>query len=103
MSVDGRIKTGVPMQVFSIFSRIRGYWRWIQMLPSLRKFNADETAQERLKIIQFYDDHGEAETVKYFGGRTARRCGPGSNSFGEPVGNSRRCARTPPAPSTRAG
>jgi transposase InsO family protein len=67
MSVDGRIKTGVPMQRFSIFSRIRGYWRWIQMLPSLHKFTADETAQERLKIIQFYDEHGEAQTIKYFG------------------------------------
>lgn len=37
------------------------------MLPSLRKFSANEAAQERLKIIQFYDEHGEAETIKYFG------------------------------------
>ena len=37
------------------------------MLPSLRKFSANEVAQERLKIIQFYDDHGEAETKQYFG------------------------------------
>ena len=37
------------------------------MLASLRKFSADEVAQERLKIIQFYDEHGEAETIRYFG------------------------------------
>jgi len=37
------------------------------MIPSLRKFNANEAAQERLKIIQFYDAHGETETKKYFG------------------------------------
>lgn len=36
------------------------------MLPSLRKFSADEVAQERLKIIKFYAAHGEAETQKYF-------------------------------------
>ena len=38
------------------------------MVPSLRKFSADEVAQERLKIIQFYEEHGEAQTIKYFGG-----------------------------------
>ncbi len=37
------------------------------MLASLRKFSADEAAQERLKIIQFYDEHGETETIRYFG------------------------------------
>ncbi len=37
------------------------------MLSSLRKFHGDEVAQERLKIIQFYDEHGEAQTLKYFG------------------------------------
>lgn len=37
------------------------------MLASLRKFSADEAAQERLKMIQFYDQHGEAETLRYFG------------------------------------
>jgi putative transposase len=36
------------------------------MVPSLRKFSADEVTQERLKIIQFYDAHGEAETLTYF-------------------------------------
>ena len=37
------------------------------MLASLRKFAADEVAQERLKIIRFYDEHGEAQSRKYFG------------------------------------
>jgi hypothetical protein len=37
------------------------------MVPSLRKFNASEAAQEKLKIIQFYDAHGAEETKKYFG------------------------------------
>jgi hypothetical protein len=37
------------------------------MLASLRKFGADEVAQERLKIIRFYDEHGEAQSQKYFG------------------------------------
>ncbi len=36
------------------------------MLPSLRKFSANEVAQERLKIIEFYDEHGEAETQRFF-------------------------------------
>ena len=61
-----QIHTGVPMQLTSIFGRIRGYRRWSEMLSSLRKFSADEVAQERLKIIQFFDEHGEAETQKYF-------------------------------------
>src|SRR5574340_1209997 len=66
MSVYGRIQTGVPMHAFPIFSRMPNHWRWVKMLPSLRKFSASEIAQERLKIIQFYDEHGEAETKKYF-------------------------------------
>ena len=37
------------------------------MLSSLRKFSADEVAPERLKIIQFFEEHGEAETLRYFG------------------------------------
>ncbi len=37
------------------------------MLASLRKFSGDEVAQERWKILQFYEQHGEAETQLYFG------------------------------------
>ena len=67
MSKQFRIHTGVPMHTFSIFGRIPYYRRWVRMLASLRKFTADEVAQERLKIIRFYDEHGEAQSQKYFG------------------------------------
>ena len=62
-----RRKMGVPMHSFWLFGRIPDYRRSMRMLASLRKFSANEVAQERLKIIEFYDCHGEAETKKYFG------------------------------------
>ena len=37
------------------------------MLPSLRKINQSEVAQERLKIINFYHQYGEAATKIAFG------------------------------------
>ena len=37
------------------------------MLPSLQKFDASDLAQEKLKIIQFYDAYGEAATKAAFG------------------------------------
>jgi len=58
--------TGVPMHAFPIFDRI-DYRRWMDMLANLRRFAADEVARERMKIIQFYDEHGEAQSRKYFG------------------------------------
>ncbi|MFH1185382.1 MAG: hypothetical protein V1755_10145, partial [Chloroflexota bacterium] len=67
MSRRRGIHTGVPMRGFSIFDRMTGYRRWVQMLASLRKFAADEVAQERLKILRFYEEHGEAQSRKYFG------------------------------------
>jgi transposase InsO family protein len=39
----------------------------MQMLASLRKFAADQVAQERLKMIRFYEEHGETQSQKYFG------------------------------------
>jgi putative transposase len=39
----------------------------MQMLASLRKFSADQVAQERWKIMRFYDEYGEAQSQKYFG------------------------------------
>jgi hypothetical protein len=59
------------------------------MLPSLRKFNHSEVAQERLKIIQFYDEQGEAKTKKYFG-VNRKRSGPGSTSSSPRAVSSRR-------------
>ena len=67
MSGQRWAKTGVPMVGFSFSDRMPGYRRSMQMLASLRKFTSDEVAQERWKIIQFYAEHGEAETLKYFG------------------------------------
>ncbi len=37
------------------------------MLSSLHRFQQDEVAQQRLKIIQFYAKHGEAATREAFG------------------------------------
>jgi len=37
------------------------------MLSNLHHFAQDEIAQERLKIIQFYGEYGEAETKNAFG------------------------------------
>ena len=36
------------------------------MLPSLRRFDASEVAQERLRIINFYHQHGEVATKQAF-------------------------------------
>ncbi len=67
MSLQKRPHTGETMDIFFVLGRIPNYRRAIRMLSSLRKFSGDEVAQERLKIIQFYDEHGEAQTLKYFG------------------------------------
>lgn len=37
------------------------------MLKSLRRFSKDEAAQERLKILEFYGEHGEKTTKEAFG------------------------------------
>ena len=34
------------------------------MVSSLRRFNKDEAAKERLRIIEFYDEFGEKATGK---------------------------------------
>src|SRR3990167_9431544 len=58
---------GVPSKAYPIFSRIRGYWRWVNMLYSLRKFDSSEVAKERMKIITFYEQYGEKATKEAFG------------------------------------
>src|SRR5579883_1254099 len=47
---------------YKIFSRIKGYEEVKVMLKSLKKFSKDEIAQERLKIIEFYEKFGEKTT-----------------------------------------
>ncbi len=37
------------------------------MLSSLKKFSNNEVAQERLKIIKFYEQYGEKATKEAFG------------------------------------
>jgi transposase InsO family protein len=54
-------------RAYSVFSRIRGYRRYRQMLSSLRKFARDEVAQQRLRIMVFYDRYGEQATKEAFG------------------------------------
>jgi transposase InsO family protein len=54
-------------KAFPIFSRIRGYRRYQEMLSSLRRYARSEVAQERLRIIRFYDDYGEQATKEAFG------------------------------------
>ena len=50
-----------------IFSRIKGSKKMIKMIESLRRFDIDEVANQRLKIINFYNTHGELATVEAFG------------------------------------
>jgi transposase InsO family protein len=54
-------------RAYPIFSRIRGYRRVEEMLHSLRKFSKSEVAQERLRMISFYDRYGEKATKEAFG------------------------------------
>jgi transposase InsO family protein len=54
-------------KMYDIVSRIQGYRRWSSMLYSLRKFNENEIAEERLRIISFYDKHGEQASKEAFG------------------------------------
>ena len=54
-------------RAYPIFSWVRG-WRRIQgMLGSLQRFDESEVAQQRHKIIQFYEQYGEAATKEAFG------------------------------------
>jgi hypothetical protein len=46
---------------------MRGYRRFKKMLYSLRVFGRDEVAQQRMKIIKFYEQYGEEATKEAFG------------------------------------
>ena len=60
-------RTGVAMRARPIFGRMPGYRRLVGMLSSLHRFQQDEVAPQRLKIIQFYDKHGEQATREAIG------------------------------------
>ena len=59
--------TGVPTKAFFLFGRIRGWEEVRKMLSSLKRFTKNEVAQERLKILEFYQEYGEKATLKAFG------------------------------------
>jgi len=54
-------------KAYPIFSSIRGYRRFENMLYSLRHFDASEVSQQRMKIITFYEKYGERATKEAFG------------------------------------
>lgn len=55
------------MQTQQIFGKMRGYRGWYNMLYSLRKFEESEVAEQRMKIIKFYEVYGEKATKEAFG------------------------------------
>ncbi|MCX8030360.1 MAG: hypothetical protein N3A59_02120, partial [Thermodesulfovibrionales bacterium] len=54
-------------KAYPILSRIRGWRGFKSMVASLRVFSKSEVAKERLKIIKFYEKHGEEATKEAFG------------------------------------
>ena len=54
-------------KAYPIFSRIKGIEEVKTMLKGLKRFAKDEVAQERLRIIEFYEEFGEKATKKAFG------------------------------------
>jgi hypothetical protein len=52
---------------YPIYSRIPGYRRFKEMLYSLRSFERSEVAQQKMKIIRFYEQYGEKATREAFG------------------------------------
>jgi hypothetical protein len=57
------------MRAYPIFGRIKGFYsrRFQNMLASLRKFEGSEVAEQRMKIIKFYEQYGEKATKEAFG------------------------------------
>ena len=58
---------GVRMKAYPIMSRIRGLKEVNTMLSSLRNYSQSEVAQQRMKIIKFYEQYGEKATKEVFG------------------------------------
>jgi len=67
MSAVKRGKIGVSGKSYFIFSRIRGSKEVISMISSLRRFDKDEVATQRMRIINFYKTYGEKATKEAFG------------------------------------
>ena len=49
-------------KAYPIFSRIKGLKEVKNMLSSLKQFSKSEVAQQRMKIIKFYQQYREKET-----------------------------------------
>jgi hypothetical protein len=58
---------GEPTTLHYTFGKISGYKEVSRMLPSLRKFNQSEVAQERQRILNYYDHYGGSATLDAFG------------------------------------
>ena len=56
-------------KAYPVFSKIGGFYsrRFQDMLYSLRVFEGSEVAQQRMKIIKFYERYGESATKEAFG------------------------------------
>jgi len=56
------------MKARFVLSRIRGLRKGVSsLIPHLRRFERNDQAKERLRIISFYGSHGEAATKEAFG------------------------------------
>ena len=55
------------MRIKAPLNRIRGWRRCYQMLSNLKNFSGSEIANQRLKIIEFYEQYGEKATKEAFG------------------------------------
>jgi transposase InsO family protein len=70
------------VQLRRLFYKVKGFRRTYEMLQSLRKYQLSEVAQQRKKIIDFYDQFGEPATLEAFGAdrrvisRWKQRLGP---------------------------
>ena len=59
--------TGVPTKAFFLFGRIKSWKEVRKVLSSLKRFSKNEVAQQRLKILEFYQEYGEKAILKTFG------------------------------------
>jgi len=59
-------KTDAPSHAYPILSRIRGLKGVMPVIASLRKFDTDAVAMERMRILSFYDTYGEHATMEAF-------------------------------------
>lgn len=59
--------TGVPSHLHFIYGKIKGSKGVMSVISSLRKFESNSIAKERMRIISFYDTYGGKATKEAFG------------------------------------